>query len=102
MKKAEPISEFRFCDSYRIQTCNLLIRSQMLYSVELRSHVACLTFATAKVYPFFDICNTFIKNKFVTFVEISIQNGIKAIFDTDYLNYNEHIICGAGAGTVFC
>ena len=25
-------------DSYRIQTCNLLIRSQMLYSVELRSH----------------------------------------------------------------
>ncbi len=27
-----------FCDSYRIQTCNLLIRSQMLYSVELRSH----------------------------------------------------------------
>ena len=27
-----------FCDSDRIQTCNLLIRSQMLYSVELRSH----------------------------------------------------------------
>ena len=26
-----------FCDSYRIQTYNLLIRSQMLYSVELRS-----------------------------------------------------------------
>ena len=26
-----------FRDSYRIQTCNLLIRSQMLYSVELRS-----------------------------------------------------------------
>ncbi len=26
-----------FSDSYRIQTCNLLIRSQMLYSVELRS-----------------------------------------------------------------
>ena len=26
------------CDSDRIQTCNLLIRSQMLYSVELRSH----------------------------------------------------------------
>lgn len=25
------------CDSYRIQTCNLLIRSQVLYSVELRS-----------------------------------------------------------------
>ena len=27
-----------FSDSYRIQTYNLLIRSQMLYSVELRSH----------------------------------------------------------------
>ena len=25
-----------FCDPGRIQTCNLLIRSQMLYSVELR------------------------------------------------------------------
>ncbi len=24
-----------FCDPYRIQTCNLLIRSQILYSVEL-------------------------------------------------------------------
>ena len=32
---------FELCsgDSYRIQTCNLLIRSQMLYSVELRSRV---------------------------------------------------------------
>ena len=27
----------KLCDSGRIQTCNLLIRSQMLYSVELRS-----------------------------------------------------------------
>ena len=27
-------------DSDRIQTCNLLIRSQMLYSVELRSRYA--------------------------------------------------------------
>ena len=28
-----------FGDSDRIQTCNLLIRSQMLYSVELRSRM---------------------------------------------------------------
>ena len=28
-----------FCDSDRIQTCNLLIRSQMLYSVKLRSRL---------------------------------------------------------------
>ena len=27
------------CDSHRIQTYNLLIRSQMLYSVELASHI---------------------------------------------------------------
>ena len=26
-------------DSYRTQTCNLLIRSQMLYSIELRSQL---------------------------------------------------------------
>ena len=37
-----------FCDSDRIQTCNLLIRSQMLYSVELRSRY--FSFASAKVY----------------------------------------------------
>ena len=42
MKKAapipDPVLELLYSDSYRIQTCNLLIRSQMLYSVELRSH----------------------------------------------------------------
>ena len=37
-KKGNQIDSLDFCDSYRIQTCNLLIRSQMLYSVELRSH----------------------------------------------------------------
>ena len=41
-KKVETKSKLSFplifvCDSDRIQTCNLLIRSQMLYSVELRS-----------------------------------------------------------------
>ena len=41
------------CDSYRIQTCNLLIRSQMLYSVELRS----LCFTGAKVRLFFISAN---------------------------------------------
>ena len=42
-KKEEPIVGFSsLCDSCRIQTCNLLIRSQMLYSVELRSHLGAL------------------------------------------------------------
>ncbi len=31
------VASVLFCDSCRIQTCNLLIRSQMLYSVELTS-----------------------------------------------------------------
>ena len=37
------------CDSCRIQTCNLLIRSQMLYSVELRSR--CLLGFLLEVSP---------------------------------------------------
>ena len=37
-KKKEHSFECSFCDSDRIQTCNLLIRSQVLYSVELRNH----------------------------------------------------------------
>ena len=37
-KKKEHSVEYSFCDSDRIQTCNLLIRSQVLYSVELRNH----------------------------------------------------------------
>ncbi len=32
-------NRFTFSDSDRIQTCNRLIRSQVLYSVELRSHL---------------------------------------------------------------
>ena len=43
-------------DSYRIQTYNLLIRSQMLYSVELRSHLVSQVLfslkADAKIHTF--------------------------------------------------
>lgn len=54
-----PFKYLQISDSDRIQTYNLLIRSQVLYSVELRSH--CMhVFATptapkgtAKVYRFF-------------------------------------------------
>ena len=48
-------SSSNVCDSGRIQTCNLLIRSQMLYSVELRSQTLfalwkrCSLKASAKV-----------------------------------------------------
>ncbi len=53
-------------DSYRIQTCNLLIRSQMLYSVELRSHHCAnfmkslsISFATAKLISFLVVTKFF-------------------------------------------
>ena len=36
------------CDSDRIQTCNLLIRSQMLYSVEPRSRL--ISFAKVQTF----------------------------------------------------
>ena len=45
-------------DSYRIQTYNLLIRSQMLYSVELRSRYFC--FASAKVQHFLKVPKLFL------------------------------------------
>ena len=46
------------CDSHRIQTCNLLIRSQMLYSVELASHAAYCV-CDCKVNTIFLICKIF-------------------------------------------
>ena len=52
-KKAQPLMVALTCDSCRIQTCNLLIRSQMLYSVELRSHPFC--FCECKITTI--ICN---------------------------------------------
>ena len=45
-----------FSDSDRIQTCNRLIRSQVLYSVELRSH---LLIASANIRHFFFLCKSF-------------------------------------------
>ncbi len=42
IKKGTRLSSF--CDPDRIQTCNLLIRSQMLYSVELRDRFVVVVF----------------------------------------------------------
>lgn len=44
------------CDRDRIQTCNLLIRSQMLYSVELRGHCfnGHFVLTGAKIRTFFE------------------------------------------------
>ena len=40
-----------FGDRDRIQTCNRLIRSQLLYSVELRDHCFVLTGAKIRTFP---------------------------------------------------
>ena len=56
------------CDSHRIQTCNLLIRSQMLYSVELANLLVCDPSQNhdAKLVLFFELCKfsgNFLQNK---------------------------------------
>ena len=40
-----------FCDRDRIQTCNRLIRSQLLYSVKLRDRYFVLTGAKIRTFP---------------------------------------------------
>ena len=54
-------------DSYRIQTCNLLIRSQMLYSVELRS-LAIISDLRLQNYCFFLNPQNFRAEKFSQFL----------------------------------
>ena len=58
-KRDEQCSSLALSDSNRIQTYNLLIRSQMLYSVELWSR--CFLNCDAKVLLFFE------KNDFFSF-----------------------------------
>ena len=66
---------FSFRDPYRIQTCNLLIRSQTLYSVELMGQFCvsrCFTSELrCKVTTFFCFCNSlrlFFSNFFRAFL----------------------------------
>ena len=63
-------------DSDRIQTCNLLIRSQMLYSVELRSHFP----QTALQFHESDsdriqTCNLLIRSQMLYSVELRSRNS---------------------------
>ncbi len=63
------------CDRCRIQTCNLLIRSQMLYSVELIGQAVSLISedkGTIKI----ETCNTFHKKIFVVCVAIPKQKAL--------------------------
>ena len=49
----------KICDRDRIQTCNQLIRSQLLYSVELRDHCFVLTGAKIRTFPEIASVSTF-------------------------------------------
>ena len=60
------------CDSRGIQTHNLLIRSQMLYSVELGSHP--FRFAVAKVRTFYGTAKLF-TTFFLVFLKKVFRKG---------------------------
>ena len=80
------------CDSDRIQTCNLLIRSQMLYSVKLRSLFNC----DCKVNTFIWNNNTlkqfFIKKLISTYQFNVLSKGISIQYATKFLKRNHCII----------
>ena len=71
MKKAapipDPVLELLYSDSYRIQTCNLLIRSQMLYSVELRSRFFLLRCKVKDIFDTVQIFRQFFSKKIAFF-----------------------------------
>ena len=58
------------CDSDRIQTCNLLIRSQMLYSVELRSQIVKQIFMKYRDSDRIQTCNLLIRSQMLYSVEL--------------------------------
>lgn len=71
-----------FSDLDRIQTCNLLSRNQMRYSVAPRGH-CCFCFTGAKVQPFLKPANfltTFFQLFFLTSLVLSIQMGLQPCY----------------------
>ena len=72
-------------DSNRIQTCNLRIRSAMLYSVELWSRY--FSFASAKVQHFFKI-----PKLFRTFLSYFLQLTNNKIIICSFFTVNYHKI----------
>ena len=73
-EKGTQMSSFR--DPGRIQTCNLLIRSQMLYSVELRDLVSCLTM---QKYCFF--------SNVQNFVELFFEKKVKFLLKKTFVEH---------------
>ncbi len=78
-KSVEMIVSQRFlflCDRDRIQTCNRLIRSQLLYSVELRgqSLYFCLNFNSDSDRDRIQTCNRLIRSQLLYSVELRGQS----------------------------
>ena len=70
------INRWFYCDSDRIQTCNLLIRSQVLYSVKLRSHSL---IASANVGYFSGLCKFFADKIYPTRKMALRKSGVSAV-----------------------
>ena len=79
MKKKRSRSDrnlLKIRDSDRIQTCNLLIRSQVLYSVKLRSHSL---IASANVGYFSGLCKFFADKIYPTRKMALWKSGMSAV-----------------------
>ena len=64
-----------FCDRDRIQTCNRLIRSQLLYSVELRGQSETLSIKMSD-RDRIQTCNRLIRSQLLYSVELRGQSKI--------------------------
>ena len=77
------------CDRDRIQTCNRLIRSQLLYSVELRGHSVKLKSDRDRIQT----CNRLIRSQLLYSVELRdplfLFNGCK---DTDFFESSKRLL----------
>ena len=63
-------SDSLFCDRDRIQTCNRLIRSQLLYSVELRGHCKTNQTSFGSDRDRIQTCNRLIRSQLLYSVEL--------------------------------
>ncbi len=87
-KKSRQLSEIFMCDREGIQTPNLLIRSETLYSVELRNHLPLKR--RANVQKTFLFLSDILKKIVVGFLK---SDKISLILDLHYCNLPLAIFC---------
>ena len=76
-----------FCDRDRIQTCNRLIRSQLLYSVELRGHFVNSISDRDRIQT----CNRLIRSQLLYSVELR-GHFVNSISDRDRIQTCNRLI----------